>query len=581
MQVRNIPVADIVASDLNPRKSFDQQALEELAQSIKENGLIQPITVRKLPKGREAKYEIVCGERRFRAIQLNGIESIDAVVRDLDDKQAFAAMIIENLQRQNVDPMEEAAALSKLFSEGSITVAQMAKMLGKSTSFVYDRIQLNNTIEPFVKLMRDGILVLTHLLDICKLPAEQQQVLYDSCFTDECRARWTYKFPNMPQLHEMIDEHVMNYLSKAKFDPADNSYDFACACVDCPLNTAKNPDSYKDAATPRCMKRECFMRKNMTAVFRAAKESGLPVVFKGQYNENEAILRTAEEHGVEPMNIGGREYVLEPKKPDETKYNDKATYEARLRNYEKVRSAFDDNIADGTVSAVFEIAFNGHLSGERKYVFDAPKAHEEAFEHISHEANNKAIADIKAQLRDCKEKQQAECTEKSRAFLEVSEYSNLNIALSDIERQVFYALVLKRLPTAFKESIGCTAEEMQDYRKLKKVIVRNMDAIAREFIRSILSEKSVNYSADLANMVGAIMNERYAPKLDEINAALDLRFNQYKDNLQSKLEDLRAKNTELHNRPAPSTSAGETSESMEPEEKATETNDSEAEVTEE
>ena len=186
MQVRNIPMSEIVPSALNPRKTFDQEELEELAQSIKENGLVQPITLRKLGNKKDSKYEIVCGERRFRASQIIGADSIQAIVKDLNDKQAFACMIIENLQRKNIDPMEEAAALHHLYTEGSMTVSEMAKMLGKSTSFVSGRIQLNNTIEPFVQLMRDGILVLTHLLDICKLPKEQQEILYESCLDFIC-----------------------------------------------------------------------------------------------------------------------------------------------------------------------------------------------------------------------------------------------------------------------------------------------------------------------------------------------------------------------------------------------------------
>lgn len=91
-------------------------------------------------------------------------------------------MIIENLQRKDVDPIEEAAALSKLYNDGTMSVADMAKMLGKSTSFVTGRIQLNNIIDEFVQLMRDGTLYLVHLLDICKLTVEQQKKLYEECF---------------------------------------------------------------------------------------------------------------------------------------------------------------------------------------------------------------------------------------------------------------------------------------------------------------------------------------------------------------------------------------------------------------
>ena len=100
--VRNIPLTDITPSSLNPRKTFDQEALMELADNIKENGLIQPITVRKMPKGSDTRYEIVCGERRYRASQIAGMTEIQCIIKELDDKKAFAAMIIENLQRKDV-----------------------------------------------------------------------------------------------------------------------------------------------------------------------------------------------------------------------------------------------------------------------------------------------------------------------------------------------------------------------------------------------------------------------------------------------------------------------------------------------
>ena len=159
MQVKTISLADICPSSLNPRKTFDQESLKELAENIKENGLIQPITIRKAPKESGKKYEIVCGERRYRASLLAGLEEIQAIVRtDLDDKQAFAAMIIENLQRKDVDPIEEAAAFSKLTKDKTMKVKEIAKMLGKSSSYVISRINLSNITQDYIDLMRNGTL---------------------------------------------------------------------------------------------------------------------------------------------------------------------------------------------------------------------------------------------------------------------------------------------------------------------------------------------------------------------------------------------------------------------------------------
>lgn len=545
MQVRNIPLAEIVPSELNPRKTFNQEELQELAQSIQENGLIQPITLRKATNKKDAKYEIVCGERRYRACLLIGAENIQAVVKELNDKQAFACMIIENLQRKDIDPMEEAAALNRLYSEGSMTVGEMAKMLGKSNSFVSGRIQLHNTIEPFVQLMRDGILVLTHLLDICKLPAEQQQTLYDACFTEASRARWTYKFPNMPQLHEMIDEHVMNHLSKARFSLTDETLAGACACDKCPLNTANNPENARDVNTPRCMKRECFTAKSRESIFREAKEAvknGIKAVFAGEYSESESIIQAADAYGIEVSGLGNRQYVLTPVAPDRALYKDEETYATRKANYDKVRAVFDDNIEDGTLTPVFELCYSGLLSGETKYVYCTPDSKDEPFAGNKIADNNRRISELKVKLREANDHRNEDFVEKQRAFMETSQYSTLNIDLSPAENLVFRALILKRLPLAFKESIGCDEATCGQFRTADKAISKNLNAIIREFIRSSLSEKSVNFSPELADMLSLIMEDRFANTKEDIAKALDARYNQSKAGIVAKIDELRAEN---------------------------------------
>ena len=161
-EVRRIPLKDIVPSSNNPRKTFNADELNELAESIKENGLLQPITVRPIKTEEDgsefAKFEIVCGERRYRATLLTGSEEIDCIVKELDDKQALTAMIFENMQRKDVDPMEEANAIDRLVNEFSVDVTQVAKMLGKSETFVRSRLRLNGTIEYFQK-RNDNMLV--------------------------------------------------------------------------------------------------------------------------------------------------------------------------------------------------------------------------------------------------------------------------------------------------------------------------------------------------------------------------------------------------------------------------------------
>ncbi len=133
-----VPISDIVITGWNPRKSFDEKALEELAASIKEHGILEPLVVRQV----NGSYELVAGERRLRAAKLAGLDKVPVVVKDLTDQEVREIMLLENLQRQDLNPIEEAQALKALLEEGNITQAELGKRLGKSQAWVANRLRL-------------------------------------------------------------------------------------------------------------------------------------------------------------------------------------------------------------------------------------------------------------------------------------------------------------------------------------------------------------------------------------------------------------------------------------------------------
>ena len=540
MQVRNIPLTDICPSNLNPRKTFDQESLNELAENIKENGLIQPITVRKLPKGSEHKFEIVCGERRYRAVTIAGLDEIACVVRELDDKQAFAAMIIENLQRKDVDPMEEAAAFSKLYTDGTMKIAEIAKMLGKSSSFVTSRIQLNNIIPEFEALMRNGTLYLVHLLEICKLTQEQQKVLYDNCFSEACIARWTQKILKLEILHEMIDEHVMSFLDTAPFSLADGSFTCAKDCEGCPFNTKNKPESYKDSARPRCMNAVCFKKKAQEFVFRTAKALDIPIVYQG--SKDDAIVKAAEAYGLKLTDMTNRSYVLCPKEPDRASFSDEEFYEKRIQAYRHVKAIFDSNIEDGCVVKVYEICYDGKLSGEFKYAYSIPAEAETKSEVAESDNKHEQITKLKDALLKTQERQAEELVEKKREALETSDYSSKNTTLSGEEQRIFHAVLLKRLPQSFKKSLGLEWENTEDwFEKSAQIIEANRNAIKREFIKSVLGEKSVCFSHDLQGLLKALMAEAFAPTAKGIEDDVSKKYESQRTKLQNDIDTLNGK----------------------------------------
>jgi ParB family chromosome partitioning protein len=139
-QIVQIDVTDLQANQFQPRRTFDQEKLNELADSIKENGVIQPIIVRRFNLG----YEIVAGERRWRAARIAGLKEVPAIIREIDDLGMMEIALIENIQRQDLNPMEEAQAYAKLLEAMDITQEELARRVGKSRSLVANTLRLLN-----------------------------------------------------------------------------------------------------------------------------------------------------------------------------------------------------------------------------------------------------------------------------------------------------------------------------------------------------------------------------------------------------------------------------------------------------
>lgn len=153
-QVVEIPVAAIVPNQYQPRKVFDQTEIQELAQTISEHGLLQPIVVREFRPG---EYEIIAGERRFRAVKLLQWEKIPAIVEKMTDAESASLALIENLQRAQLSPVEEAQAYKQLMEFNHLTQATLAKGMGKSQSFVANKLRLLKLIKPVPRFWMAGL----------------------------------------------------------------------------------------------------------------------------------------------------------------------------------------------------------------------------------------------------------------------------------------------------------------------------------------------------------------------------------------------------------------------------------------
>ncbi len=161
VSVRNVSLAQIGANPDQPRKTFSDEELGELAGSIKEKGVLQPILLRAV-QGRAHSYEIVAGERRFRASKLAGKAEIPAIIKTMDDNNAMEIALIENVQRENLNPLEESAAYKNLMTKCGYELSDVSNLIGKSESYIRNMLRLDNLPESVRKMVEAGDLSASH-----------------------------------------------------------------------------------------------------------------------------------------------------------------------------------------------------------------------------------------------------------------------------------------------------------------------------------------------------------------------------------------------------------------------------------
>ena len=210
--VNELNVNDITPNPNQPRKHFDQDALQELADSIKVHGVIQPLVVNKLENG---KYMIIAGERRWRASKLAGLDKIPVVIKNYSDKQVKEISIIENLQREDLNPIEAARAIKQLMEEYSLTQEVVAERIGKSRSNIANTLRLLSLYPDVVKMVEDGRLSSGHAKTLVTITdiTTQIKLARQACdgkmsVRDLEKAVKNYLNPNKPKATKVVEQSI-------------------------------------------------------------------------------------------------------------------------------------------------------------------------------------------------------------------------------------------------------------------------------------------------------------------------------------------------------------------------------------
>jgi ParB/RepB/Spo0J family partition protein len=250
----NLALDRITPSLTNPRKTFDPAKLAELATSIKASGVHQPVLVRPLPGSRMAdtertvQYELVVGERRLRASALAGMDTIPAMVRTLTDDQVLEIQVVENLQRDDLTPLEEAEGYEHLMQHTGLSADELGAKVGKSRSYIYAKLKLLDLCQEVKQALRDGTVDASRALLIARIPDGKLQIKALSMATtptgSHVDAMGVRAFSTWLQQNVMLRlEHAPFQITDAHLVPA------AGSCKECPKRTGAAPDLFADVAS--------------------------------------------------------------------------------------------------------------------------------------------------------------------------------------------------------------------------------------------------------------------------------------------------------------------------------------------
>ncbi|WP_462376778.1 ParB/RepB/Spo0J family partition protein [Rikenella microfusus] len=336
----------IRTSPYNPRKSYDKQGIRELADTLKEVGLIQPIKVR-VVKG---YYEIVCGERRYHAAALLKWKQIEGCICDVSDEVARDMALTENLQREDMPPMDEAVAYMQLVQEGK-DIYTLAARYGKSDRYIYDRLKLNDLIPEVADLLNRKMIGIGIALEISKCEKHIQKDLFERHLKGENgedndpTAGWRGK--GVADFKEMLRQAYTTDLKNYHFDKTE--------CRTCAHNTNTYDLFATDCTTcGRCTNAKCLQAKNDAFVLEKAhtllKSDPHIIMGKSEYGGHSTIERKIgdEGHTVKKLGWNATDFPVEPTAPKKENYKKEEDFAAAQKRFEIAKKRYDKETAELT-----------------------------------------------------------------------------------------------------------------------------------------------------------------------------------------------------------------------------------------
>lgn len=321
-----LPLSKVVTDPNNPRQTIDSNEVRELAQSIAAVGLINPITVRPHPDKTLDAYIVISGSRRLMACSLVSMEhperaTINAIIRTgLSESEVREIQIIENLQRKDIEPLDEARAFQSLSKDHNLTAAQIAARVGRPVAYVHQRMNLNNLIPEWIEVLALDKMRIGAAMIIAKLSPEAQKEAFDheSDTYWNSKGKWRDRDSDLIDIDEAkqhLDGATLS-LDKAPFKTEDaDLYPEAGPCGFCPFNTANSPSLFTEYSSRMCTKATCYKTKSNLAYQRTLEEipAGTVVINSsyGMGQEDSKKLEIAKDMGLPVIESRGLFQIIE------------------------------------------------------------------------------------------------------------------------------------------------------------------------------------------------------------------------------------------------------------------------------
>lgn len=474
----SVALADLQPSNYNPRKNFDEKSLAELADSIRQQGVLQAIGVRPIAENR---FEIVFGERRYRASQIAGLEEIPAVILDISDETAEEMAVTENLQRKDVTPIEEANAYQKLIESGRHDVQSLAVQFGKNESYIRTRLKFVSLIPEIAQLLEQDELTISVATEICRYGEDIQHDIYEKHLKEGVLYN-SWRGMKASEVAKNIERSYTTDLKRYFFDKT--------VCLSCPHNTNNMMLFCEEGSCGNCANRKCL--EEMSASYLAEKAVQLmeqrpfALLCRDFYGCNEKVVEQLVASGfeVEKLSVRPADYPEEPEAPDMEDYENDEEYAEAYKEYEKELSEYKEECEDvnrrseaGEITLYVTI---GHNDISLCYVENAE------VQAVAGEAKDAVVSPIeKLEKQDKRNKEIAQEKTVEDTKKQILEVDMTETKFGADEDRMIYFFMLPFLRREHFEAMGIETKETYYYLndEDKMNIIANLTAKQKAIIR--------------------------------------------------------------------------------------------------